>query len=264
MPTMTLLPNLPKGVRGIFNLRDEITPALDLSYFLFGFHNEAPNLKMIVTEFNNLRFGFIVNDVHRIHRFSWQQVEAPDVLHDFEADSSTVIGIIKAEDRNILMIDVEKIVTEVDPRLGLEDVVRAREFHGKDYIVFTAEDSPTIRKMLNSRLEIAGFHIKSYHDGMAAWNALAEIAAGEDPVNEHLHLIVTDIEMPRMDGYSLTKNIKSHPRLSNVPVVIFSSLVNEDVLHKGRSVGADAQLTKPQVSMLLDTIIDLIKRTYWE
>lgn len=268
IPEYTVLPNLPEAVCGIFNLRNKIVPILDLAKWLFQKENKAKNLKLIVAEFNNQQFGFIVNDVRRIYRFSWSQVESPDVISDFDETSSSIIGIIKTEEKNILMVDVEKIIAEINPQLGLEvprqDLAKEEVKKlslTKDLTVLTAEDSPTIRKMLTDRLKLAGYKIISYNDGQAAWDSLQEIAnrvANGEGLDSMVNLVITDVEMPRMDGFSLTKQIKAHPILSSLPVIIFSSIVSEDVIHKGASVGADMQLTKPQVSILLDSIAKLL------
>lgn len=265
MPEVTSLPNMPHCVKGVFNLRNFVIPVLDLSEWLYGDVNTATDRKLIVAEFNNLKFGFIVNDVYRIHRFSWKQVEAPDVIQDFSSESNSIIGIVKMEDRNILMLDVEKIIAEINPQLGMEHIEVDVKEMGRQYTIFTAEDSATIRRMILDRLQFAGFTIQSFNDGQAAWDALVnatERVRNGEKLSDIVHLVITDVEMPQMDGFTLTKNIKLHPVLSGLPVVVFSSLVSDDILHKGQSVGADAQLTKPQIGLLLDTVKELLEKNY--
>ena len=261
MPQITKLPNLPPSVLGLFTLRNKLIPALDLNNYLFRQPNNAENRKMIIAEFNKMACGFIVNDVHRIHRISWAQIEAPDTLNELNSSDSTVVGIIKFEDRNVLMIDIEKIIADIDPNSAIDGVIEILTVTGKP-IAVTAEDSATIRKMITDKLNLAGFEIVSFNDGEAAWNYLNELSKTCKNINE-LHnkgnVIITDIEMPKMDGYTLTKNIKGDSLLSQIPVVIFSSIVSQDVLHKGKSVGADAQLTKPQIGILIETIRELLK-----
>ncbi len=264
MPQITPVPGLPSGIVGIFNLRSRIIPALDLAYLLWQYPNTGEDRKMIIAEFSGSQYGFIVNQVYRIHRFSWKQVEPPDIVSEFARENNYIIGIVKTEDRNILMLDVEKIIADLNPTLAVAEVQAdiTEELPGKGKTIFTAEDSPTIRKLLMSRLELAGYEVRSFHNGEDAWKALEEIANSVSSLPElykKVNLVVTDIEMPQMDGYTLTKKIKQHPLLQNLPVIIFSSMVTDDVLHKGKSAGADAQLTKPQVSILLDTIQELLK-----
>ncbi len=263
MPELTALPNMPASTVGIFNLRGYIVPVIDLANWLYQFDNITPERKLIVAEFNNMRLGFIVNDVRRIYRFSWKQVESPDALTDFGADNTSIIGIIKSEDKNILMVDVEKIIAEINPKLGMEQVEDIHHLDGTNYTILMAEDSPTIRKMILDRLNVASYNVISCNDGLQAWEMLEGFAerakAGED-LRSMVNLVITDIEMPQLDGHALTKNIRTHPLLAGIPVIIFSSLVSEDLFHKGEAVGADAQLTKPKISLLLDTVLDLLKK----
>lgn len=260
MPGLTQLPNLPKSVIGVFNLRDTIIPALNLADYLYKYNSNHKNQKMIIAEFNKIKSGFIVDDVNRIHRISWSQIESPEALQEFNSDDSTVVGIIKLEDRNILMLDVEKIIADIDPSSAMDRTKIEFKMTGKP-IAVTAEDSATIRKMISDRLNMAGFEIHSFNDGFEAWQFLQETANSVKTVEElktKVNVIITDIEMPQMDGYSLTKQVKSHPLLSKIPVLIFSSIVSQEILHKGKSVGADAQLTKPQIGELLETVRNLL------
>jgi two-component system, chemotaxis family, chemotaxis protein CheV len=261
MPNLTVLPSLPKCVYGVFNLRDQIIPALDLSMYLYKEENTKPNKKMIIAEFNRIRCGFIVSDVKRIHRISWEQISSPDTLEGLDSEDNTIIGIIKFDDRNILMVDIEKIVAEIDPKSALDPSNKKISIQGKPKAI-TVEDSSTIRKMITDRLVNAGFEIIPFNNGKDAWDALSNISskvASGSQLNEFVDVVVTDIEMPKMDGYSLTKHIKSNDILQKLPVVIFSSIVSEDVFHKGKSVGADAQLTKPQIGDLIETIDQLLQ-----
>jgi two-component system chemotaxis response regulator CheV len=263
MPQLTTLPNMPKSTVGIFNLRGYIVPVIDLGQWLYAQPSDFEGKKLIVAEFNNMRLGFIVTDVRRIYRFSWKQVESPDVINDFTTDNSSVIGIIKTEEKNILMVDVEKIIAEINPQLGMEEVTSEAKFEGSKYNILVAEDSPTIRKMLIDRLKVANYNVISCHDGLSAWQTMESFieraSKGEDLKNL-VNLVISDIEMPQMDGLALTRNIKSHAKLSTIPVIFFSSLVSEDLHHKGEAVGVDAQLTKPKISMLLDTVYELLKK----
>jgi two-component system chemotaxis response regulator CheV len=263
MPELTALPNMPESTVGIFNLRGYIVPVIDLGDWLYHFNNITAERKLIVAEFNGMRLGFIVNDVRRIYRFSWKQVESPDAIHDYGSDNTSIIGIIKGDDKNILMVDVEKIIAEINPQLGMEQVDDIHHLDGSNYTIVMAEDSPTIRKMITDRLNVASYKVISCQDGMSAWELLsvyAERAANGEDIRDMVNLIITDIEMPQMDGHALTRNIKTHPILSKIPVIIFSSLVSDELYHKGETVGADAQLTKPKISLLLDTVLDLMKK----
>jgi two-component system chemotaxis response regulator CheV len=162
------------------------------------------------------------------------------------------------------MLDVEKIVADLAPTSAIEDFeVETKMFTNKP-IAVTAEDSAIIRKMITDRLTTAGFEIQSYKDGLACWNALEEIASKVEKgkrLNSLCNIVISDIEMPEMDGYTLTKNIKTHPILKKIPVILFSSLITSDLYHKGQAVGADAQMTKPQIGELLEVVRALIGDT---
>ncbi len=263
MPELTILPNLPNTVKGIFKLRDSIIPALDLREFLYHQQADDTNCKVVIAEFNMLQFGFIVDEVRRIQHFTWDQVEAPSAVHNVESNSASIVGIIKADSTNILMVDVEKIVAEINPQLAIGDDDRGDHKFGEGLNIVIADDSQTIQKMIKDRLELAGFNVTAFKNGVEAWTALQNMrdeAGTSDKLLEDVSLIISDIEMPQMDGYSLTKHIKDDHLLQQVPVVLFSSIINDEIRHKGYSVGADAQLSKPQLSMLLDTVQDLLQK----
>lgn len=260
MPTLTSMPELPKSVYGIFNLRGHIIPALDLMQYLYKQKNEAPDRKMIIAEFNKVMVGFIVSEVSRIHRISWSDIMAPDSISDYSDDHTTISGIINFTDRHILMLDVEKIVADIDPSSAMEEVEHIDKVEGKPKVL-TAEDSQTINKMIVDKLSKAGYEVVSFKDGLAAWKYLESISqkvAQGAELNDLMNVVITDIEMPQMDGYSLTKKIKENDYLKKLPVIIFSSIISQDILHKGSSVGANVQLSKPKMSELIDTVKALL------
>lgn len=257
MPELTKLPNLPEFVYGVFNLRDSIIPAFDLTKFMFGYENSFKDRKMIISEFNRVKVGLIVKDVRRIHRISWKQIVSPEVVQQWDVDRSTIVGIINMDDRQILMLDVEKIVADIDPNSALKSSLEGKLFDNKPVVVI-AEDSMMINKMITNKLRDSGMDVNSFKDGESAWNFIKSQIT-DDSQKPNIDLIITDIEMPKMDGYSLTKNIKSNEKLKHIPVLIFSSIISQDVLHKGDSVGADAQLSKPDLDELINISRDLLK-----
>jgi two-component system, chemotaxis family, chemotaxis protein CheV len=262
MPVLTKMPNQHNTIYGVFNLRDKIIPALDLSKYLFGLENSDEGRKMIIAEFNKMQCGFIVSDVQRIHRVSWTKIETPEMLEEFDREHSCIIGIIRLESKNILMLDIEKIIADISPLNAIDTGSLDKPIDWKPVAV-TAEDSITVRRMITDRLKTAGFDIKSFNDGEEAWEFMAEISAkvakGEE-LSRLVNIVITDIEMPKMDGYTLTKKIKSDNNLSGLPVVIFSSIINKEALHRGKSVGADAQMSKPQIGELLEVVRLLLEK----
>ena len=261
MPELTCLPDLAEGVVGILNLRGQIIPAFDLGFLLYGTDCVESGQRMIVAEFNGIRIGLIVHSVNRIHRISWSEVMPPTSINSIDSESASVVGIVNKDDKTILMIDVEKIVADVNTELALSAASLKEDNFGQNLHVVIAEDSSTIRNMIINELSKVGFQIKSNFDGLSAWNHLSEIAdkvhSGERLENL-VNLVITDIEMPQMDGFTLIKNIKENEILKSLPVLIFSSMITEDNRHKGESVGANAQLTKPEIGRLLSKSKELL------
>ncbi len=261
IPQLTRLPNMHNCVYGVFRLRESIIPALDLSKNLYGIRNQSKDQKMIITDFNKMLLGLIVNEVKSIHRIKWSEIETPESLSELEGDNSSIVGVIKFPDRNLLMLDMEKIIVDIDPNKAIASLKKQQKLVDWNPIAVTADDSSTIRKMIGDRLGKAGFSIKSFNDGLQAWEYLQEIGkqvAEGAAINDLVNVIITDIEMPRMNGYALAELVKNDPVLTKIPLIIFSSIISEDNLYKGKSVGADAQLTKPQIGELLETINTLI------
>lgn len=255
-PEVTLIPNMPESITGVFNMRNHLITSIDLRKYLYGEYTNSDSASVIISEFNNIRFGFVVDTVTRIHRFSWQRVEAPEVVNRFAGDDSLIVGIVKLEDKNILLLDVEKIVVELQPEFGMKNINEDDADSLKGRLAFIAEDSTTIRNMIISQLKKAGFTIEDYSDGDQLWKRLSDMESSISQGNNVRlpDVIITDIEMPQMDGYTLIRKIKSSNALKKIPVAIFSSLINSDVIHKGRAVGADIQLTKPQLNDLVSLL----------
>ncbi len=261
MPELTRLPDLADGVVGILNLRGTVIPAFDLGYLLYGSDASVRGNRMIVAEFNGIRLGLIVSSVNRIHRISWEHVKPPNSIHQIDKGSLTVVGIVNQHEKTILMIDVEKIIAEVNPELAMQSSTQEYIKFGAPFTVLTAEDSSVIRALIVRELKRAGFNIQSQNDGLSAWQYLEslvpKIHQGE-ALENHVNLVITDIEMPQMDGYTLTKKIKEHEIFRSLPVIIFSSMITDDNRHKGISVGADIQLTKPEIDRLLSCASELL------
>ena len=255
------IPNAHPCLEGIIQLRQEVIPVVDLARFL-GFAPSAnPKTdKYIVAEFNQSKYAFHVHSVSRIHRISWQQIEKPSDI--IQSEQSSVIGIVKINDRMILLLDFEKIMVDIAPSLGNQSAtVKAmgeRPVSSKRIVI--AEDSPMMRKLLQEYLPQIGYpNLTFFSDGQQALEYLLGIAEKfGDRYTDMVNILITDIEMPQMDGHYLTKTIKEHPVLKGLPVIIFSSLITDDLRHKGESVGADEQVSKPQYETLSHIIDRLI------
>lgn len=253
-----VIPKSHPNIEGLIKIRENILPVVDLAKSLGYPPSSRPERdKLIVSEFNQLKVAFHVHTVSRIHRISWEIIEHPSDICQF--DFGTAIGIVKLEDRMIILLDFEKIVADISPEsftLSKDKLkeLSKRERSGKHIVV--VDDSPTLRSFINTILTEAGYtNLHFYNNGSMAWDYLEELAreSGEK-FTDQIQLIITDIEMPKMDGHHLTKRIKEHRELNKLPVIIFSSLITDDLLHKGKKVGADAQISKPQYPQLVKTI----------
>lgn len=256
----TPIPNAHPCVEGIFMPRDIIISIIDLAKNL----NLAPSADIsndmyIVTNFNSLNIAFHVHGVVGIHRVSWADIIKPDDTVN-SAGSGIATGIIKIDNRLIVILDFEKIVSDISPETGLRvsDIKQLGERERNNAPIVMAEDSPLLGKLIFDSLTKAGYtNIKRFNDGLAAWNQLSEYKEN-GTINGNVHCVITDIEMPQMDGHRLTKLIKDDNELKEVPVIIFSSLINDEMKRKGELLGADAQLTKPEIGKLVGAVDRLI------
>lgn len=247
------VPHSHQNVEGIIELRGEILPVVDVASALGFPKSDNPQQdKFIVAEFNKQKVVFHVHSVTQIHRISWNQIEKPSEM--YQGADSQVIGVIKLHGEMILLLDFEKIVVEINPDTGINiqqvQKLGKRDRSSKRLVV--AEDSPLLRKLLHDTLAEAGFdQVEFFENGQDALDYLEGIVNRGKEITEAVQLVITDIEMPQMDGHHLTKRIKEHKELGKLPVVIFSSLITDDLRHKGQMVGADGQVSKPEIAELV-------------
>ena len=253
------------AVIGAFPHRSgKIVPLIDLGMYLDKQSNQAQDAKIIVTEFNGLITGFKVSGVTRIHRLSWSDVKDPGSLLQ-NMSKNSITGVIRIEDRVIFLLDMENVVAELDPSLVLRfsKLSGSMAQTGRVYKVLHADDSGSIRGLVKRALEGSGlFQVSQSSSGEDAWNELLRIkevaAKGGTPIVQAIQAVISDIEMPRMDGLTLCRHIKEDPELRVLPVALFSSLISASLEHRGESVGADAQFTKPDLQNLTEKVLELI------
>ncbi|HIX43143.1 chemotaxis protein [Kurthia populi] len=249
---VTFIPHAHPHVEGIVQLRGEVLPVVDMQKVLgVPTQNYSEQQKYIVAEFNKQKVVFHVDNVTKIHRISWDQIEKPSDM--YQGGGSQVIGVIKREDGMLLLLDFERIMVDINPESGIqiESVKKLGERERSDKKIIVAEDSPLLRKLLNDTLGEAGYtNIEFFENGKDAYEFL-EFSATRGDIADYVQLIVTDIEMPQMDGHHLTKKIKSSAQLQKLPVIIFSSLITDDLRHKGLEVGAEEQISKPEIAELI-------------
>ena len=258
---VTPVPNAHPSIEGIFMPRDTMITAINLKNCLQRGVSEDKGL-FIITNFNKLDIAFHVDSVVGIHRISWRDIIKPNATVN-NADAGVSTGIIKFEDRLIVILDFEKIVTDISPETGLrvEEIRELGERERNDVPILMAEDSALLNKLISDSLREAGYvNLIDTVNGQEAWDYISK-AAEEGNVRDKVRVVITDIEMPIMDGHRLTKLVKSTDATKSIPVVIFSSLVNDEMRRKGEQLGADAQLSKPEIGNLVKIIDELVSKS---
>ena len=258
----TMVPNAHEYIEGIFMPRERIITVINLASALGIPQNPNTSGDMyIITNFNRLHTAFHVQEVLGIHRVSWGDIVKPDTTIS-RGGQGIATGITKIDGKIVIVLDFEKIVTEINPETGLKlsEIEAMGERSRQECTILLAEDSPLLLEMLKKCLTKAGYtHLIPTTNGQEAWNTLDRMMKEGGIVGEDVALVITDIEMPQMDGHHLTKKIKTDPRFEGLPVVIFSSLVNDEMKKKGEALGVDAQLSKPEIGRLVHQLDLLLK-----
>ncbi len=255
---VTPVPNAHPSIEGIFMPRDVMITAIDLKNCLQRGQSEASGL-FIITNFNKLDIAFHVDQVIGIHRVSWSSIIKPGTTVSNSEDGIST-GIIKIDGKLIIILDFEKIITDISPETGLKmtEIDALGERQRNDVPILIAEDSPLLNKLIVDSLKKAGYHnLIHTENGKEAWDIISDCKQ-KGTLDEHVKCVITDIEMPLMDGHRLTRLVKEDDATKDIPVVIFSSLVNDDMKKKGESLGADAQLSKPEIGNLVKVIDSLV------
>ena len=256
--TVTPVPNAHPSIEGIFMPRDTMITAIDLKNCLQRGKSEPGGL-FIITNFNKLDIAFHVDQVIGIHRVSWKEIIKPGATVSTTEDGIST-GIVKLNDKLIIILDFEKIVSDINPDTGLKisDIDALGERQRSSVPILIAEDSMLLNKLIVDSLKKAGYvNLISTENGQEAYDIIQQCKAA-GTLRDHVQCIITDIEMPLMDGHRLTKLVKTDDETKEIPVIIFSSLVNDEMRRKGEALGADAQLSKPEIGNLVLTVDNLI------
>ena len=249
---MVPVPDSHPAFEGVFTPRDKVISVINLHTIL---HKESPDPEhdlLIICHFNGKDVGFHVSSVKGIQRISWEDIEKPPAMAG-DGTHNIATGIAKFKDRIVLILDFEKIVSDMDPSAAFDTsgVVPTDGDKSSKHIVI-AEDSPFLNTLIVNTLHNAGYqNVVHFDNGKDAWDYVsAHKELGGNILNE-ISCVISDIEMPKMDGHHLTKQIKDDPVLKSIPVYLFSSLINDQMRIKGESVGADGQFSKPQIGQLI-------------
>jgi two-component system chemotaxis response regulator CheV len=262
-PTITKAPNMPPGVEGLISLRGNVIPVVSLSKVMK--LADAPGGlggSMMVTEYSKRTLGFLVSSVDRIIRVDWDKVRAPEAVVSGGA-SSYITAITELSDGKLVsIVDVEQILANTFGESVVGQIERMES--GSDFNVFFVDDSAVARKRIAEVFDKLGVKHKHALNGLEAWTRLSGMAAHCQQlgtrVRDEVNLILVDAEMPEMDGYVLTKNIKSDSRFDGIPVVMHSSLSSEANRAMGKSVGVDAYVAKFDAEVLADTIRPMLRK----
>lgn len=261
-PHITKTPNMPRGVEGLISLRGNVIPVLSLSSFLQLDGSPSEQGKtMMVAEYSKRTLGFLVHEVDRIIRVDWDRVKAPESV--LTANQGLITAVIELENGGLVSIlDVEQVLANAFGEAIIADIHPARV--DADTNVFFVDDSIVARRKISEVLDKLGVRHKHATNGVEAWTRLQGIAAHAQQIGkslrEEIRLILVDAEMPEMDGYVLTKNIKADQRFEGVPVVMHSSLSSQANRAMGKSVGVDAYVAKFDAEALADTLRPLLER----
>lgn len=255
------MPNSHNFVEGIFKQRGEVITVIDLAKCLNIERSENKSHDIfILTHFNKLNFAFRVESVVGIDRVSWEDIKKPDKVI-YSGEDSVATAIAEYKDRLITILDFEKIIADISPETSITldrlDELGDRVESQKKILV--AEDSMMLSNLIIGFLHKSGYkNTVKFNNGKEAWDYLTEAKNSGLPISNYASCIVSDIEMPLMDGHRLTKLIKSDEKLKDIPVILFSSLISDELRIKGKEVGADEQITKPEIVELVSIIDRLI------
>ncbi len=257
---VTPIPNAHPSVEGVFMPRDLMITVINLKNCI-GMEMDDTEGFFIITNFNKLNVAFHVDEVLGIHRLSWTDIITPDATINTPGDG-VATGITKIDNKLIVILDFEKIVSDINPETGLKvsdiDELKRDASQRNDSPILIAEDSALLSKLIAESLKKAGYtELIITKNGQEAWDRLQSVKAN-NRIGVEVKCVITDIEMPLMDGHRLLKLIKEDAELAKLPVVIFSSLVNDEMRRKGEELGADAQLSKPEIGSLVSEIDKLL------
>ncbi|WP_159878285.1 chemotaxis protein [Aquitalea denitrificans] len=262
-PEITSAPEMPSSVEGMVSLRGSLVPVIDLAKYAGIVTSNKPEI-MIVTEYNGHTQGFLVEAVDTILRLDWSAMRVPpDMITNRMAGLVTAVTELD-QGTLVMMMDVEKVLAEtslVDDSHHFINIEPVKE----ERMIFFTDDSAVARKQIERTLEAMQIKYAYAINGMRAWEELQKMAMQADltgkRLNETLHLVLTDVEMPEMDGYMLTKLIKSDPRFAGIPVLMHSSLSGSSNQKLGQSVGVDEYVSKFEAQKLSMKLREMLKLT---
>ncbi|WP_338725572.1 chemotaxis protein [Shewanella baltica] len=268
VPETSDYPNAQPHMVGVFSLREKLIPLVDLAGWLgISTPEDLTHKVVIVTDFNKMINGFLIDSVRSIHRVSWEQVESPSQFLE-AGENDCVVAVVRRDGMLIMILDFEKIIADINPELSMDkyDVTLDRSVLINDKMlakreaktILIVDDSAFIRKMIENTLRSAGYNIITAKDGGDALEMLMEFETladqGNASISDFVSAIITDVEMPRMDGMHLVKRLRESKAYQQMPIVMFSSLMSEDNRTKAMALGANDTITKPEIGRMVGMI----------
>jgi len=253
MPAFCEMPNTLPAVRGVFNDHDKVISVLDLGLFLNG--RKTPldeHHRVIVTEFFGLFNAFLVDHVEAVHTVLWEQVINAQKVMDASLNPYVISIVQPEENKMIMLLDYETIILQLTPdqvKTGIKEGEPV-EIIGEQQKILLAEDSSSVRDMLLTELEERGFEVLAAHDGQEALELLSR--------NGDIALVISDVEMPRMDGLALTKEIKEDPKTAHIPVIVYSSIGDIGMKERAKFLKAEEHITKLNLDELFEKMKALL------
>ena len=254
-----LMPHAHPAVEGIFKPRDAVITVVDLPGYLGIDREKSTKDLFIITNFNKMFIAFRVHTVVGISRISWTDIHKPDKTVSGGSEG-VATGIAQCGGDLVTILDFERIVAEIAPEttIRVEEIDRMGPRSRSEEPIWIAEDSILLSKMIEECLGKAGYaNLRMFPNGRELWESLNELPK-DHILEDDVALVITDIEMPQMDGHRLTKLIKDNARFKDIPLIIFSSLISEEMRIKGRQLGADEQMSKPEIGHLVDVMDHLL------
>lgn len=268
VPDTTDYPNAQPNVLGVFSLRGKLIPLVDLAGWLgVKTPDNIDSKVVIVTDFNLMSNGFLVDSVSRIHRISWEEVESPSQFLE-ASEQDCVVAVVRQENNLIMILDFEKVIADINPELsmGKYDVTLDKSVKIDEEMlakrmsktILVVDDSAFIRRLIENTLRSAGYNVITAKDGGEALDTLLEfvrLSVEENhPISEFVDGVISDVEMPQMDGMCLIKRLRDINELQTIPIVMFSSLMSDDNRRKALELGANDTITKPEIGRLIGLI----------
>jgi len=263
MPSLTELPGTPEYIEGIFDLRSVVIPVVNLAKWMGIVEPEVAkaNSRVIITEFNNVLIGFVVHEAKRIRRINWADIEpASFVGGTGSVEGSKITGVTKIEGDNVLLIlDLETVIQELglyEP--NVEDI--PDDMHDFSGIALILDDSSTARKIVKDAVSKMGFSVVEAGDGEEGLSKLEDLyKTYGDNISSNLKIIISDVEMPKMDGFHFAANVKKDGRFDNIPIVFNSSISDSFSESRGKEAGAEAYLVKFEASSFYDEVARVVR-----